>query len=184
MSAVSEVLVDLSAALEEAGCAWYVFGAQAVVAHGVPRATQDLDVTVLLEPAQAPALAEMLARHGFALRVDDDLAEWVARTFVIPVWHRAREFPVDVVLALSELERSFAARSDTHLLGPGVPVISASDLVVAKLLAGRTQDLADVQGLLGSAARIDHDHVLALLQAIETGLDLPGLVDLYRSCLP
>lgn len=184
MNGVSEVLRDLSAALSQVGCPWYVSGAQALVAHGVPRTAQDLDVTVDVDTAQVEELVAALTAHGFQLRIDEDIHAWVAQTYVIPIWHSAQAFPVDVVLALSELERSFASRSEVLLLGVSVPVIAVSDLVVSKLLAARPQDIADVCSLLAGGAAVDVEAVESLLATIESGLDLPGLVDLFHSCQP
>ena len=53
-SAVLELLAALSAVLDRRG-RWYVFGAQAVVAYGVPRFSADVDVT-LNSPWQKSAL--------------------------------------------------------------------------------------------------------------------------------
>ena len=47
--AAKELLEDLSKVLTNWG-SWYVFGAQAVIAYGVPRLSADVDVTVRLTP--------------------------------------------------------------------------------------------------------------------------------------
>ena len=47
--AAVELLTALSKVLAGWG-RWYVFGAQAVIAYGVPRLSADVDVTVKLEP--------------------------------------------------------------------------------------------------------------------------------------
>ena len=44
-----ELLAALSRVISRWG-RWYVFGAQAVIAYGVPRLSADVDVTVRLEP--------------------------------------------------------------------------------------------------------------------------------------
>ena len=179
MSAVSEALGALSDAFGELGVAWYVFGAQALIAHGVPRATADIDVTVVVEPRDARALLDALERAGFVLRVEEELEAWVARTFVLPVWHTSAGLPADVVLALSELEARFARRAPTLDLGVRVPVLGVGDLIVSKILASRPLDLEDVRML----APLDHDRdeVVALLAEIEAALDLHGLVETYTA---
>jgi hypothetical protein len=47
--AALELLADLSQVLARWG-RWYLFGAQAVVLHGVPRLSADVDVTLRLDP--------------------------------------------------------------------------------------------------------------------------------------
>lgn len=50
LSDTGRLLRDLARVLREGGRRWYVFGAQAVIAHGLPRATADVDVTLKLDP--------------------------------------------------------------------------------------------------------------------------------------
>jgi hypothetical protein len=55
-TAIPRVLADLSRAFRAEGVRWYVFGAQAVAALGVPRLTADVDVTVAASRQQLPGL--------------------------------------------------------------------------------------------------------------------------------
>lgn len=95
---------------------WYVFGAQAVVAYGVPRLSADVDVTLRLTPDTPHAFARRMHEHGFDLRVAD--SEFVERTRVMPFVHLDTGMPVDVVLAASGLEDLFLARARPIDLGP------------------------------------------------------------------
>lgn len=45
MPAAGAALADLAPALVSFGLRWYVFGAQAAIHYGSPRATADVDVT-------------------------------------------------------------------------------------------------------------------------------------------
>ena len=58
MSAVAEVLGILRRVLDGKGLSWFVFGAQAVAVRGAPRATQDIDVTVQVEPTRLRTLVQ------------------------------------------------------------------------------------------------------------------------------
>jgi hypothetical protein len=64
-----------------------VFGAQAVIAYGVPRLSADVDVTVKLEPDDPQRFASAMQAAGFVLRVDDP--EFIRRTRVMPFVHSA-----------------------------------------------------------------------------------------------
>jgi hypothetical protein len=88
---------------------WYVFGAQAVIAYGVPRLSADVDVTLQLVPDAPDRFVRDMDAAGFALRVDDP--EFVRRTRVLPFVHRATAMPLDVVLAGSGLEDEFLDRA-------------------------------------------------------------------------
>ena len=64
-----------------------MFGAQAVIAYGVPRLSADVDVTVKLEPDDPQRFASAMQAAGFVLRVDDP--EFIRRTRVMPFVHSA-----------------------------------------------------------------------------------------------
>jgi len=54
--AAVKLLSDLSKVLANWG-RWYVFGAQAVIAYGVPRLSADVDITVRLTPEEPERFA-------------------------------------------------------------------------------------------------------------------------------
>lgn len=75
---VSRALADLARAFEGLGVRWYVFGAQAVAAAGVPRLTADIDVTVAVPSGGPAALMAALEREGLRLRDIGDAATFIA----------------------------------------------------------------------------------------------------------
>ncbi len=68
--AALELLTALSKVLGRWG-RWYVFGAQAVIAYGVPRLSGDVDITLQLVPDEPASFVRDMEAAGFALRVDD-----------------------------------------------------------------------------------------------------------------
>lgn len=145
---VAEALLALARTFEEIGVRWYVFGAQAVIAAGVPRLTADIDVTVEVPPGGPPALLDALARSGFSVRDVGDLETFMAETRVVPALHQASNLPVDLVLAGPGLEEEMLSRASLRpIRGVGVPFVDLADLVALKVLAGREKDLDDVRAL-------------------------------------
>lgn len=146
---VPEALADLARAFAGLGARWYVFGAQAIVAAGVPRLTADIDVTVEVPRGGAEALMAALEGEGLRLRDIGDAASFIAETRVIPVVHVASDLPVDVVLAGPGLEEEMLARARPRQVGTAlIPFVDLNDLIALKLLAGRNKDLEDVRALI------------------------------------
>ena len=88
--AAVEVLTALLGVLPRWG-PWYLFGAQAGVAYGVPRLSADVDVTLRLTPDSPERFVEDMRVAGFELRVDDP--DFVRRTRVLPFLHTYRRRP-------------------------------------------------------------------------------------------
>ena len=178
--AALELLAALSAVLDRRG-RWYVFGAQAVAAYGVPRFSADVDVTLKLDPPDPEPFVRDMQAAGFALRIDDP--DFVRRTRVLPFVHAATGMPLDVVLAGSGLEDEFLDRAATRDVGgAAVPLIDVADLVVAKVLAGRPKDAEDARNLWrlhGSAAR--RRRIRRLLRLLEEALDRSDLVSGFEA---
>lgn len=160
---------------------WYVFGAQAVVAYGVPRLSADVDVTLALASDAPERFAHDMQTAGFSLRVIDP--DFVRRTRVMPFVHLPTGMPLDVVLAGSGLEEEFLDRAvPTDVGGTHVPVIERSDLIIAKILAGRPKDLDDARALWRlhgtdmDAGRIHHT-----LQLLEEALGQSDLLPNFKA---
>lgn len=178
--AAVELLRDLSQVLSHWG-RWCVFGAQAVIAYGVPRLSADVDVTVDLIPDHPERFAREMKEAGFVLRVDD--AEFVRRTRVMPFVHLATAMPLDVVLAGSGLEDEFLDRSKAvDLGGTTVPLIDPEDLIIVKVLAGRGKDMDDAKGVWRLRERdMDVERIRRILRLLEEALDRSDLVSGFES---
>lgn len=163
---LARILADLSRALRGLGVSWYVFGAQALALRGLPRATADLDVTVLLGSTATGELVAALRRAGFEPAFPDPT--FIERTRIVPVRHVASGFPVDVVLGGPGLEELFAAGAERLRVGRvSIPVASATHLLVMKVLAARPKDLEDATSLLGALrGEIDEPEVDHIVRAI------------------
>jgi len=160
---------------------WYVFGAQAVIAYGVPRLSADVDITLQLVPDEPERFVRDMEAAGFALRVDDP--DFVRRTRVMPFVHLATAMPLDVVLAGSGLEEEFLERARAVDVGGAiVPLIDAGDLIIAKILAGRPKDLEDARGLWGLRGRdLDADRIRRTLELLEEALSQSDLLTSFES---
>lgn len=180
LSALSKVLLSWGR--------WYVFGAQAVIAYGVPRLSADVDVTLRLVPDEPERFARDMEAAGFGLRVDDP--DFVRRTRVMPFVHLATAMPLDVVLAGSGLEEEFLDRARAvDVGGTTVPLIDPEDLIIAKVLAGRPKDLEDAAGLWHLLGReMDAGRIRRVLGLLEEALSqsdlLPGFESIRRRRSP
>ena len=180
--AALELLTALSKVLARWG-RWYVFGAQAVIAYGVPRLSADVDVTLQLVPEEPERFAREMEAAGFALRVDDP--DFVRRTRVMPFVHLPTAMPLDVVLAGSGLEDEFLDRARAvDIGGTTVPLIDPEDLIIAKVLAGRPKDIEDAHGLWRLRGReLDVARIRRTLRLLEEALSQSDLLPGFEAIL-
>ena len=177
--AAADLLADLAPVLARWG-RWYLFGAQAVVAHGVPRLSADVDVTLLLDPVEPEQFAAEMRAAGFELRLSDP--EFVRRTRVMPFLHVRTAMPLDIVLGGPGLEEEFQKGARGVAMGQTtVPVIDVADLLVAKILAGRPKDIEDAAALWRlHGNRVDVAHVEHLLRLLEEALGQSDLLSTFE----
>ncbi len=182
-SPLAELLSDLAGALGEVKVRWYLFGAQAAILLGAARLTADVDVTLEDVPRLSETLLPVLEARGFEPRVEN-VQEFVGRTRVIPVAHVASGIPVDLVLAGPGLEEQFFTRLTVRRVEDvDVPVASAEDIVVMKILAGRPKDVEDAVAILAANPHLEHTHIRATLRQLEQAIDQSDLLPLFEQAL-
>jgi hypothetical protein len=151
---------DVLRALQDGEVRFVLVGGTAVILHGVPRTTADLDIVLDLEESNVRRLVEAMTRLGFRPRAPvaaADLAsaerrrEWIAekgmRAFTFQRPGRLLD-EVDVVidspLGFAELMREARV---LEAAGLRLPVASPRHLIRMKEATGRDQDAADVDAL-------------------------------------
>lgn len=143
--------VEMLSALDAAGAEYLVVGAHALAAHGVPRATGDLDVRVRATPENARRVLAALREFGAPLfdLTADDLSRpgTVFQIGVAPV-------RIDLLTSISGVgfEEAWAGRVEVPIEGVNVGVLGRKELVLNKRATGRPKDLLDAESLAPASA--------------------------------
>lgn len=148
-------------ALHDAGVPFIVVGGIAVIHHGYGRVTQDVDLVIRLERDVILRTFTALAAIGYHPAVPITPAQFADATNretwkrekgmkVLKFWSdRHRDTPLDVFIDEPfDFPREYAAAAVRESL-PGLPIhiVSLSTLLEMKRMAGRPQDLADIDEL-------------------------------------
>jgi hypothetical protein len=143
---VNRDFAEMLSALSGERVEYLVVGAYALAAHGLPRATGDLDIWVRATPDNADRVLRALRAFGAPL-LDlsrDDLLrpDTVFQIGIAPC-------RIDVLTGLTGLtfEEGWATRVVTTVEGQAVPVIGREELLRNKEATGRPQDVADAAWL-------------------------------------
>jgi hypothetical protein len=133
-------------ALDGAGVEYALVGVLAVAVWGAPRATKDID---LLIPPGSLARAMVAAREcGFTLEaLPVEFKDGTRLQRLNKVDADGNLVTVDFMLVDRNLEPAWAGRRRLPFLGGDIVVIGREALIAMKALAGRPQDIADIQSL-------------------------------------
>ena len=181
---LSGLLARLARALDDRQLPFMLIGGQAVLVHGVPRLTEDIDVTLEVDPRELPRVLELCGALGLTSLVTD-VEAFVRETFVLPVRDEGTAMRVDFVFSTTPYERQAIARAVRVRLGDAtIPFATAEDLIVHKLFAGRPRDWEDAVGVARrGGARIDWAYIArwaAEFAAVPGREDLPDRVQALR----
>jgi hypothetical protein len=136
-----------------------IIGGLAAGRWGQPRATQDVDLTLLTGFGdEENYIQEILAR--FEARIPN-AAHFALKNRVLLI-SAANATPIDVSLGAIPFETQVVERASSFSFAAEVSLItcSAEDLVVLKAFAGRDQDWIDIRGVLIAQGRnLDWEYI-------------------------
>jgi hypothetical protein len=141
----SLVFRELSEVLEEVGLAAVLIGGAAVNVYERPRYTKDVDLTVAPDAAKIKALVAALVSRGFTPMREQGAMQPSGPDFVQLARQETAD-RIDVIAAKTPYQELVIARaSNAH--GQWLPVATPEDLIILKLIAGRSNDWRDAEGL-------------------------------------
>ena len=134
-----------------------IVGGYALAAHGLPRATGDLDAWVWVDPANAQRIVAALRDFGFG-QMEISESDFTRSDSVVQLGYPP--YRIDILTSIDgvEFEPAWNRRLTVELQGLSVPVIGRDDLIVNKRAVGRRQDLADVERLTTFPNEGPHAH--------------------------
>lgn len=137
---------DMLSALCAEGVEFLVVGAYALAAHGIPRATGDIDIWIRPTAENAQRVWRALKRFRaplFDLTVEDlQTPEMVFQIGAAPQ-------RIDILTSIDavEFDEAWRNRKETEVAGQKLAVLGREDLIRNKRAIGRPKDLADVAWL-------------------------------------
>jgi hypothetical protein len=135
--------------LRSHGVEYLLIGGYAVIYHGFPRATGDMDIWIAMDPENAQRMVDTVREFGFdtpdlspALFLQDDS---MVRMGNVPL-------RIEILTRISGVgfDECYHNRIVDEMDGVEVSVISLRDLLANKRASGRHKDLMDIEELSGS----------------------------------
>jgi hypothetical protein len=143
---------DILSALSAEKVEYLLVGAYALAAHGLPRATGNLDLWVKPESDNAARVMRALEVFGVPMK-NLSAEDFTRRGTVVQIGSAPQR--IDLMTTLEGVAFDYAAprRLDVELDGIRIPVLNREDLATNKRAVGRPQDMADASWLEGQRHR-------------------------------
>lgn len=180
MNTRERAALEMHEFLTRLGVPYAVIGGMAVQYWGEPRFTQDVDLTIVA-PLDDPESLIRAIVDRFSSRIDDPVA-FAQRNRVILV-RATNGCNVDISLALPGYEDELMRRAVSYEVVPGktVRLCSAEDLIIHKAVAGRPQDVRDIEGVVyRQRDQLDVRYIWRCLKDFAGLLARPEIVDHFE----
>ena len=164
-------MTDLTAVIHELIGLFYRFrlpyaimGGIAVRAHGLPRPTFDVDFVLAVPREQLGDLFAAIEEAGYT--VPDHYRGGCVDSvggmplFKVRLFLEGRGIDADIFLVENDFQRDVMSRRILdEIEGKPVHLITAEDLILFKLLAGRPRDLLDIKDIVFMQGQLDEGYM-------------------------
>ena len=174
MQAFETLFAKVSKALDQDGIRYMVIGGQAVLIHGEPRFTGDIDITLGIDSNEAERIFE-IARHLSLKPIKGVTKEFVRRNALLSVEDKKTRIVIDFMFSSLPYELQAIERAKPIRVGATkVRFATAEDTIIHKLLAGRPLDIADVKSIVNRKNNLDNKYLKKWLKefSVVAGRDL------------
>jgi hypothetical protein len=167
-----DALIAVDRGLAAARVPYMIIGGIAVMARGLVRMTDDIDLVVASDSAPPERLVDLLASEQIEPRRDDAVA-FAHVQQVLLLRHAPTRTAIDLSLGWLPFEAEALARAERVAFGDAqIAVATAEDLVIYKAVAWRDRDRDDLEHLVRLHAHsLDLDRVRAVIAEFATALD-------------
>jgi hypothetical protein len=186
---LQEFIAGVARQLTARRISFMLIGGQAVLVHGRPRLTEDVDITLGAPPDRWRVILDVCADLSLH-PLPEHVEAFVRETYVLPARHDETGLRVDFIFSTTPYEREAIGRAKRiEVAGEAVPFATAEDLIIHKLFAGRPRDVEDAVGVVQrSGAGLDWTYLgrwVAEFALVPGREDLPQrLAELRRRGLP
>jgi len=147
-----------------------IIGGQAVLVHGEPRLTKDIDITLGIGVEELDRVVNLVRDIGLKHLISD-AEDFVKKTMVLPVIDEESGIRVDFIFSFSLYEKQAIERAiDIRLEEVVIKFASLEDVVIHKIIARRARDIEDVRAILLKNPNYDVEYIRNWLSEFDRSL--------------
>jgi len=138
--------------------------------YGEPRLTKDIDITLGISPKKLSEIESLSKKLNFRALVENP-KDFVEKTMVLPVKDEKTGISIDFIFSFSAYEKQAIKRANPiKMLNVYVNFASLEDIVIHKIIAGRTRDLEDAETILLKNSKYDDIYIRKWLKKFDNSL--------------
>ncbi|NOY65696.1 MAG: nucleotidyl transferase AbiEii/AbiGii toxin family protein [Nitrospirae bacterium] len=165
-----ELLRKIGVALERHNIPYMVIGGQAVLLHGEPRLTRDIDITLGVDLHKLQQVLSVIKELELGILVEN-IESFVRQTMVIPCLDEPTGIRVDFIFSYTPYEQQAISRAlKVNILNQNVCFASAEDVIIHKIFAGRARDLEDVKNIIIKNPGLDIEYIKRWLREFDIAI--------------
>jgi predicted nucleotidyltransferase len=166
-----KLLCQIGASLDRHSLPYMIIGGQAVLLHGEPRLTRDIDITLGVNTDCLGKILSVLQELKLK-PIPEDIESFVRQTMVLPAIDETTGIRVDFIFSFTPYETEAIKRAKkVTILGQKVNFASAEDLIIHKIFSGRPRDIEDVKTIILKNPKIDIQHIRGWLKEFDASSD-------------
>lgn len=177
MRSVNDILKLVCTFLNERNINYCIVGGFAVIIHGNPRSTMDIDFVLQIEEKDIPIVVKFLQDNNFFADEEDMRAAFLEKSHCT-VEDKETMYRLDIKGMYNEMdERVLKNKVWVEHLATTIYVASAEDTIANKLLFGREQDINDALGIyVRQKPRLDMNYLDTLCMRLGVHEELKNLM--------
>ncbi|MFZ0451173.1 MAG: hypothetical protein WAL98_18195 [Desulfatiglandaceae bacterium] len=176
------LIAGIAKTFSKASLPYMIIGGQAVLLHGTPRMTKDIDITLGVDIDSLETVTAAVAAAGLEV-IPEDFRPFVKETYVLPTRDAAGGIRVNFIFSFTHYERQAIARAKVvSLLETPVMFAAVKDMVIHKIFAS-PRDLEDVRSILIKNSDIDVPYVRNWIEKFDEPDQEKGLLRIFEEIL-
>jgi len=166
-----KTLSRIGVSLNKHNLPYMIIGEQAVLLHGEPRLTRDIDITIGVNTDHLDSLLSVVQELGLK-PLPENIESFVRQTMVMPALDVSTGIRVDFIFSFTPYETEAIKRAKkVKIMGQEVNFASPEDLIIHKIFAGRARDVEDVRSILLKNPEVDILYIQEWLKEFDVSSD-------------
>ncbi len=181
---MDDILKIVCGFLDRESINYVIVGGLAVIFHGLPRTTMDIDIILQIGEEQMSKFVKFLKENGFFASREDMKAAFKEKTHCT-VEDKESMIRLDIKGIYNEMDqRTFGKRTDFVHKGTKIYLASAEDTIANKLVFGSEQDIRDAESIyVRQSGKLDLNYLEEICGKMGVSEDYENLKQRVRESL-